>query len=828
MSFVFPIELPIEVETAGARIQIVEDERIVALDLKETLEDLGFHVTGMATRAEEAIRMAQEDRPDLVLMDIQLEGPMNGTQAAQRIRETTRIPVVFLTAFGDDSYTKAAARSAPYGYLLKPVETRELRATLTMALARRKAEVATERTGERLQLALEAGSMVAWEWAPGEFWVSNLPGEDPYGIAEVLALGKKALLERIHPDDRGLVEGDLLRAGSVIDAQVRLLSAGGLFRWVDLRARTYPDPLGDAIRIIGVASDVTAKREILDRLRHTEAAIETVGDGVVVLDAERRTISINSAFVSLTGYAREDVIGREPGDYLHARRQSDRFLPRLEDMAGGFWKADIACRRKSGGVFPAVQTVYAVTNGQGSVTNYVLSIADVSALRRAEAKIQHEARHDALTGLGNRRLMYERLDTELAKAQQLQLPLGVLFLDLDDFKTINDSLGHESGDIILQTVAERIEHGIRHDDVAIRVGGDEFLIVVPGHGRAECAGLAEKLLHKLAEPVPLNGEPVSITASIGIALHPLHGANTSDLAKAADNAMYEAKRNGRNGYAFYTDELAQRAQDRMVIEQGLRRGMARGEIRAHYQPIVRLADSRIVGFEALARWSHPSLGPIAPASFIPVAEDSGLIDEIGAIMLRQTCAEFMRWSALGVGEPALSVNVSVRQVLGADLVSRVQRILDETGFPAARQTLEMTESVLHKQDSSGRSVFERLKKIGVDIAIDDFGTGYSSLSLLNRLPIDAIKIDRSFVSALDSDPKAAAIIRAILAMTRSLDVTVIAEGVETSTQLSELLAQDCPFGQGFLFSPGVDGEQALQMARASLLPPRDGIGRFPA
>jgi len=819
MSFVFPIELPIEVETAEARIQIVEDERIVALDLKETLADLGFRVTGLATNGEDAVRMAQADRPDLVLMDIRLDGELDGTQAAQRIRETTQIPVVFLTAFGDDTYMKAASRAAPYGYLLKPVETRELRATLTMALARRKAEVATERIRDRLQLALEAGAMVAWEWAPGEFWVSVPADESTHTIAEVLSLGRHALIERIHPDDRHLVARELQQAGVLIDAQVRLLAADGRFRWVDLRARTYDDPLGNSMRVIGVAADVTAKRELVERLRHTEAAMEAVGDGVVVLDAQRRTISINSAFSNLTGYSREDVIGREPGEYLHARRQGDQFLPRLEDMAGGFWKADIACRRKSGGVFPAMQTVYAVTDGQGTVSNFVLSIADVSALRRAEAKVEHEARHDALTGLGNRRLMHERLQAELGMAQRLGETLGVLFLDLDDFKTINDSLGHESGDVILQAVAERIERSIRHDDVAIRVGGDEFLIVAPGHGESDCAGLADKLLRKLAEPVLLRGEPVSITGSIGIAVYPVHGATTSDLTKAADNAMYEAKRRGRNGYAVYTSELAQRARDRMVIEQGLRRGIARGEIRAHYQPIVRLGDFHIVGFEALARWDHPSLGPVPPASFIPVAEDSGLIGELGEVMLRQSCAEFVRWAEQGVSGPALSVNMSARQVMGNDFVGRVQRILVETGFPAERLTLEMTESVLHRQDSPNGNVLDRLKAIGVNIAIDDFGTGYSSLSLLSRLPIDAIKIDRSFVNALQTDRNGPAIVRAIVAMARSLDVEVIAEGIETAAQLKELQNEQCHIGQGYLFSPGVEASVAFKMAEQVVRPP---------
>jgi diguanylate cyclase (GGDEF)-like protein/PAS domain S-box-containing protein len=801
------------------RIQIVEDERIFALDLKETIEALGFEVTGTAASGEEAIRIADRDRPDLILMDIQLDGCMDGIEAALQISQSWRIPVVFLTAFDEPSRLKDASHSAPYGYLLKPIETRQLRSVLTMALARREAELITERSHERLQLALDAGAMIAWEWANGESWVSDQSAQAPPGISEVLSLGKAALIERIHPDERAVVTNELNEVDHLVDAQVRLMSEDGRHRWVDLRARVYASSLGKGTRVIGVACDVTARRKVLERLRQAEAAIEAVGDGVVILDADRRAISVNSAFTKLTDYAAEDVIGHQPDHFLRGHRSSDQNFPSLEEMAGGFWRRDLACRRKKGGVFPAIQTVFAVTNPAGAVTNYVLSIADVSAVRNAEAKMEHEAQHDALTGLGNRRLMQERLDKELVRARRLDLPLGVLFLDLDDFKTINDSMGHESGDIVLKNVAARIEDCIRRNDLAIRIGGDEFLIVVPAQGQAECIGLAKKILERIAQPLMLGGEPVSITGSIGIALYPLHGTNTAELAQAADNAMYEAKRDGRNRFAVYTEVLAGRARDRMLIEQGLRRGLARGEIHAHYQPIVRLRDYRIVGFEALARWSHPSLGPVSPDRFIPIAESSELIGELGEVMLRQTCAEFARWGSLGIDEPALSVNVSVRQVLGSDLVSLVLRTLEETGFPARRLTLEMTESVLHKQDDSGRRILERLQKIGVSVAIDDFGTGYSSLSLLNRLPIDAIKIDRSFVTALQSDPKATAIIRAILIMARSLGVKVTAEGIETQPQLAELVEQECSLGQGYLFSPGVDGQAAFELAAARHLNP---------
>jgi diguanylate cyclase (GGDEF)-like protein/PAS domain S-box-containing protein len=804
----------------NARIQIVEDERIVALDLKETIEALGFDVTGLAARGEDAILLAAQDRPDLILMDINLEGPMDGTEAALRIREEHRIPVMFLTAYAEDIHLQKARLSSPYGYLVKPFEARELRAMLTMALERRRAELATEESEERLRLALEAGAMVAWEWGNEESkaWVGGDTIGFGHSVPEVLRMGRDALLEKIHPDDRATVRAALEERRG-IDTQVRLRNGNESYRWVELHAKTFPQASGDGVRVIGVASDVTEQHELLDRLRNTQAAIDAVGDGIVILDSQRKIQSVNHAFGTLTGYTADEVLGRDPDDFLHARRHSDQFYPRIDRLAGGRWKGEIACRRKNGTVFPTIQTVSCVSNDDSSIANYVLSISDISALRKTEQRVEHLALHDALTGLGNRRLLQERLDVDLANAKRANLPLGILFLDLDGFKNINDSLGHDAGDIILKTIAERVQKCIRRDDLAIRIGGDEFLIVVPARGEQECIGLSGKLLSTISQPVMLGGEPVSITGSIGIALFPAHGTSTSELIKSADSAMYEAKRNGRNRFAFHTEHLANRARERMQIEQGLRRGLAQSEIQMHYQPIVRLTDYRIVGFETLARWTHPVLGAISPAQFIPVAEDAGFIDELGDYVLRQACIECMRNGPMLVDDPWIAVNVSVRQFLGADLVGRVQRILEETGFPAGQLELEITESALHQEEGSDRAILERLKRLGVSIAIDDFGTGYSSLSLLNRLPIDTIKIDRSFVSALPADKGAVAITRAILAMARSLGLHVTAEGIETYPQLLELQTQGCPRGQGFLFSRGGNSEAALRQTIARTLPP---------
>jgi diguanylate cyclase (GGDEF)-like protein/PAS domain S-box-containing protein len=807
-------------DRAPARIQIVEDERIVAMDLRETVESFGYDVTSLSARAEDAISMARAERPDLILMDINLEGEMKGTEAALRIRQESDIPVIFLTAYAGDAELQLAQASAPYGYLLKPFQARELHATLTMALARRAAEIATEKSEERLRLALDSGSMVAWEWPASDAaaWIySRERGIFAYA-PQVLALGPDALIQATHPDDREEISGQL-QWGARIDAEIRLRQGPqDGYRWVQIHAQSFPEPESGRTRVIGVAQDVTDRRTMQERLRHTEAALASTGDGIMILNAERRVLSINNAFTQLTGFTQDEVFGKDPDDFLHARRLQDHFYPLANDMRGGFGRGESACRRKSGEIFPAIQTVSAVVNQAGAVTNYVSSFTDISELRRREQKITHLVLHDVLTGLGNRRLLEQRLDTDLHEARRNGHALGFFFLDIDGFGSINDSLGHDGGDAMLKMIAARILSNIRRGDLAIRIGGDEFLIIMQAADASDCARLAEKLLAAVAEPLVLDDQRISISCSIGIAMFPRDGEAGSALIGAADSAMYEAKRSGRGRYAMYTADMAERSRRRLLIEQGLRRAITQGELYLQYQPIVRLDDYRIVAFEALARWQHAQAGAILPAQFIPIAEESGLIDDIGDYVLQRACTEWRPHLQDAAKDMRLAVNVSVRQFYGPDLVGRVQRILDETGFCADRLEIEVTESALQEHDS-GRTILERLKRLGATISVDDFGTGYSSLSLLNRLPIDVIKIDRSFVGALASDPGAVAIVAAVMAMARSLKLHVVAEGIETPAQLRELQGLGCDRGQGYLFCKSADHGSAVDLARKAALWP---------
>ena len=396
--------------------------------------------------------------------------------------------------------------------------------------------------------------------------------------------------------------------------------------------------------------------------------------------------------------------------------------------------------------------------------------------------------------------MQERLELEIETARLNKQALALLFIDLDGFKLINDNLGHSAGDLLLKLLAQRIRHSLRPGDLATRLGADEFLVLLPDIRQPQdLVGLIERLQHRLHDPADIGQERVRLSASIGVALYPEHGLTPDSLISAADNAMHEAKRRGRNGHLFYSPDMMTQMRERMALEQGLIKAMEQQQFRLLYQPMTDLANDSLSGLEALVRWQHPSEGMISPARFIPVAEECGLIEQLGEWVMRTACQQGQRWLAEGFAVPRLSVNVSVREMRSPDYVDRVTAILAETGFPAERLEIEVTESIIQSVDHSLR-LFTRLKALGVQIAIDDFGTGFSSLSLLRSLPIDRIKIDRAFVQALPDDKHSRELCRTIVQLASSLGMAVTAEGIETQPQRQFLQSLRCEEGQGYLFS----------------------------
>jgi diguanylate cyclase (GGDEF)-like protein/PAS domain S-box-containing protein len=561
-----------------ASILVVEDERIVAFDLKQQLEALGYRVAAVVPSGELAVEKAAELKPDLVLMDIHLEGAMDGVEAAERIHACLRIPVIFLTAYAEDETLSRAQASLPFGYLIKPLEVREVHATIQMALVRRAAEVAVESSEERLQLALDAAELDVWEWnaATGQVSLAGHHIDALFGSApEPVSETHDAFLARVHPENRGAIERALQEAltqGSPLNLVFRYLRSTGQAGWLEAHAQVYSGTVGTAARLVGVVKDITERKQMEEQLRQAEVVFETTAEGIFIMDEAQRIASVNPAFTAITGYRPEEALGQDPDELLHARRHSDQFYPQLEATLQGQWQGETYCRRKNGEVFPALESVSVVRDAEGVITHYVAVFADITAIRRAEKQLQHLAHHDPLTGLPNRLLFNDRLDQTLEWARRERQRCALLFFDLDGFKVINDTLGHGCGDLLLQALAARIKVALRRSDTVARLGGDELVVIMADIAQAQDgARLARKLLETLAAPVELVGERIAMSASVGISVYPDDGTDRHALLRAADTAMYSAKAQGRNRFCFHTEEMAVRALERLGIEQGLKR-----------------------------------------------------------------------------------------------------------------------------------------------------------------------------------------------------------------------------------------------------------------
>ena len=583
----------------------------------------------------------------------------------------------------------------------------------------------------------------------------------------------------------------------------------GTLVWVNLTVSLtwdddrYPD------YFISVVEDISARKQAEERLRQAAAVFENTAEGVMITDTNNRILSVNRAFTEITGYQEAEIEGRAPS-LLQSDHQDLTFYQHIlnEIEVKGRWQGEILNRRKNGENFPAWLTISVVKNAQGRVQNYVGVFADITTIKRSQAKLVHLAHHDPLTGLPNRSLFNDRLAHALDHTRRGGHRLAVLFLDLDRFKNVNDSLGHPVGDQLLKDAAQRLTACVRHEDTVARLGGDEFAVTLETieHER-NAARVAGKIIRALAEPFKLMGHNTFITASIGIAIYPEDGVDVTSLVKNADAAMYVAKEDGRNGYRFYRSEMTHKALYRLTLEASLRRALEREEFVVWYQPQMDLLTGRMTGAEALVRWHDPKRGLIQPADFIPLAEETGLVIPLGDWVLRTVCAQGKAWLDAGLRIEKLAVNVAGPQIEQRDFLIRVSKILENTGLPPRVLELEITESFIMRKAEYVLKALQGLRKLGVSAAIDDFGTGYSSLSHLKRLPIDKLKIDRGFVRDLPNDVDDAAITRAVIALGHSLGFTVIAEGVENDAQQLFLRQEGCGQMQGYLYAPPLPADE---------------------
>jgi diguanylate cyclase (GGDEF)-like protein/PAS domain S-box-containing protein len=572
--------------------------------------------------------------------------------------------------------------------------------------------------------------------------------------------------------------------------------------------------------------DASKRRELEEALRESEALhrnlVETSQDLVWRCDAEGRYTFLNQACEKIYGYRVEEMLGKRFTEFMTpelADRDMKEFMRLLEGgEVSGYETTHIS---KSGDEIHMLFNARTLFDSAGREVGTQGTAHDNTKRKQAEETIKHLAYHDALTGLANRTLFQDRLTVALAQARRKKQTAAVMFLDLDRFKAVNDTVGHALGDHLLQGVAERLTGLVRDGDTVARVGGDEFALLLQEVERAEeVAEVAERVLDALRQPWVLNGQEFRITTSIGIAMFPNDGEDADSLLRNADTAMYRAKEQGRDNFQLYTPDMNARIAERLALENSLRHGLERGELLVYYQPQVDIASGKIVGMEALVRWQHPERGLVFPAEFIPVAEETGLIVPLGEWVLRTACAQNKAWQAAGFPPMRVAVNLSARQFQQRDLIEVVDEVLTETGLEARWLQLEITEGVAMQDVESNIAVLRELREMGVQIAIDDFGTGHSSLSYLSRLPIDVVKIDQSFIQDLTTDPNDAAIARSIIVMAHNLKLRVIAEGVETEEQLAFLKKRRCDEMQGYLFSKPAPAEAFEEMLRQGARRPR--------
>jgi diguanylate cyclase (GGDEF)-like protein/PAS domain S-box-containing protein len=565
---------------------------------------------------------------------------------------------------------------------------------------------------------------------------------------------------------------------------------------------------------IWVYADVTERRQTEEKLRLSATVLEHIADGVMVIGIDGLVVATNPAFTQITGYTEAEVVGRDVSVNSSQRRDLSFFKGMWTELAAtGFWRGELWNERKNGEQYLEWLTVSAVRDDDGTITHYVGVFSDITKVKESQAKLDHLAHHDPLTALPNRLLFHDRLLHALQRASREHEQLAILFIDLDRFKNVNDTLGHHVGDELLKQVAIALSGKLRDGDTLARLGGDEFIVLLEGIDGAFGAGhVAEKLMAMFEQPFTVSDYELFVTGSVGISMYPNDATDLNMLIRNADVAMYQAKARGRNGYQFYAPSMTGEGVERLRLEAMLRRSIDKNEIFLNYQPQVEIDSGRLIGVEALVRWDNPELGSVPPVRFIPLAEDTGFINQLGKWVLFEACRQMVRWQEAGLYVPKIAVNLSVKQFERGSIVSMVGEILKETGLEPHRLQLEVTESVI--MNTGDALVFiNDLHSIGVGLAIDDFGTGYSSLAYLKQLPVQTLKIDRSFIKDISTDVNDEAIAIAIIQLGKSLNLSVIAEGVETEDQAAFLLRHGCNKAQGYFYSRPVMAEVMLEKWR---------------
>ncbi|MBF0294156.1 MAG: EAL domain-containing protein [Magnetococcales bacterium] len=836
-------------------ILIVDDDPDVHTLTRLVLRDLVFEGEGVrclsAYSAAEAIPvLAQDPLVAVMLLDVVMESDQAGLDLVRHVREVMRNPFVRIIL------RTGQAGQAPEPRVIMEYDINDYRdksdltsqKLITAVIVALRAwrdlktieHLATSLKQEResLDRAQEIAHLGNWDW---DLTLDRMSCSDEARRIAGLPLGTHrsgaltTFLSISHPDDRVMVEQAIRHAmdsGEPFEFDHRVLRPDGSVRWIHEMGEVYRDAAGTPVRMVGTMHDLTAQREAEhrfriaasifegameeaeERLMLTAKVFENAMEAVLVTDRNCVIQSINPAFTVITGYNADEILGKTPR-MLRSGMHNDAFY---REMWGailgeqGAWRGEIWNRRKDGEPYPVWETITTIRNRSGEIINFIGVIQDLTAIKRSEEALLFRTYHDSLTGLPNRVLFQDRLRQAIGQAGRNDDKVLTLICDLDLFKNVNNSLGHTVGDQLLRGVAERLRHFVREGDTISRLGGNSFGFIMPDiRGFQDAGVVVRKLTDALGSPFLVDGHELFITASIGVTLFPDDGAEVDLLIRNADMAVARAKEAGRNNCQYYAPAMSADAERRLRLEKHVRLGLERNEFLLYYQPKVDLRSGRVIGMEALARWRHPEQGMVSPGEFIPVAEESGLILPLGRWALQTACHQTRQWLDQGFAPLKVAVNLSIRQLRQSTLVEEVRTALEESGLPPDALELEVTETMMMENLEESVALLRQLRGMGLTVAVDDFGVGHSSLTYLKQLPIDVLKIDQSFVRDLAVDNDDAVIVSAIIALGRSLRLTVVAEGVENVDQLEFLRREGCDELQGYYFSRPLDVDAFTQL-----------------
>ncbi|GFO58303.1 hypothetical protein GMST_06280 [Geomonas silvestris] len=783
-------------------ILIVDDDDVAHGIVRSTLEKGGFR-TVRAPAQGDPLPLFIERQPDLVLLE--LKAPeCAGLESCRRIRSLVLgryTPILAVTGSDEGDLVHRAFEAGASDFVAKSGNPELLVYRARCLLRNGRLLKNLQQSEDRLARVQQIARLGDWEWSPesGRFWKSQQMFAI-LGTSQDADNGTlMAFLQQVAPKDRDLVREQFERAlddPAGCDFECRIVRGDGSERQVWIYGRREPTGAPRSVHLVGTLQDVTEARRSEARSRMLKEAVDSLQIGITFSDANGRIVYLNPAEARMHGFEVEELIGREARAFAATQHRRQTPPNRLTD--GTTWRRESVNVRKSGEEFPVLLTSIPVLDREQRYLGIVTTCEDISERKENEERINRLAYYDNLTGLPNRSMFLERLHQCLAQAGRDGDALSLVFLDLDNFKDINDTLGHGAGDKLLYEVALRLSECIRESDLLARLGGDEFVVLLTSIScQDRVAAAVQRMLDIFQDPFEIEGRTVYSSASIGIALFPDDSHDASSLFRSADTAMYHAKSEGRGRFRFFSEEMNHKILHRVALENALRQGLERGEFFLHYQPQWDLRTNKMVGAEVLLRWQSADFGLMLPSDFISLTEDSGLILGIGEWVLRSACLQARLWAEQGHPEFRVAVNVSGKQLKQQDFVAMLNQVIWETGVDPKSLELEFTESVIMENADRTIETLEALKNMGVQLSIDDFGTGYSSLNYLKHFPVDRIKIDRSFVADVSRSNDDAAIVEAIITMAQSLSLKVLAEGVENSDQLHHLSELGCDEVQGF-------------------------------